>query len=348
MSESHPTEFALICTALEKNFDREAVLNGVDLYARSGEIVSLLGPSGCGKTTTLRLIAGFETPDAGRITIDGLVVADKRHSVPAENRRVGMVFQEYALFPHLNVADNVAFGLRGAARDKSGRVMEMLELVGLLGLEKRMPHELSGGQQQRVALARALAPQPRILLLDEPFSNLDTALRAQVRTEVSVILRQAGITCLLVTHDQEEALSIADEIAVMFDGRIAQMADAITLYRSPVTRAVAAFVGEANFLAAEAHGHHATSPFGVVMLDTFSQGQVELLLRPEQVAIDDQDGVEGHVVWREYYGHDQRLGIMLANHSQIVARADTTETYLPGQSVRISIRGKARAFPTEN
>jgi iron(III) transport system ATP-binding protein len=343
MPDDHEINYALTCIGLEKQFDQLAVLRGVNLKARHGDIVALLGPSGCGKTTTLRLIAGFETPDAGIIRLDGHVVADTRHTIPAEERRVGMVFQEYALFPHLNVADNVAFGLRGSARNKQARVGELLDLVGLSGLDKRMPHELSGGQQQRVALARALAPQPRILLLDEPFSNLDTALRSQVRTEVKTILGRAEITSLLVTHDQEEALSLADEIAVMFDGQIAQMADAYTLYRQPATRAVAAFVGEANFIAAEASGFAAESSIGRLVLDSAAHGHVDVLIRPEQVQLRG-DGVDGQVLWREFYGHDQRIGVMTAIGQTIIARTDSYERYTPGQQVKISVVGAGRAF----
>jgi iron(III) transport system ATP-binding protein len=347
MPATHVNSAALICAGLKKSFDREPVLRGVDLSARGGQLVALLGPSGCGKTTTLRLIAGFEMPDSGTITIAGRMVADDRHAVPAENRQVGMVFQEYALFPHLNVADNVAFGLRTPARAKSLRVAELLEMVGLNGLEKRMPHELSGGQQQRVALARALAPQPRILLLDEPFSNLDAALRGQVRTEVSAILRQAGITSLLVTHDQEEALSLADEVAVMFDGTIAQMADAQTLYQQPTTRAVAAFVGEANFIPAEAHGQRAACALGDVALDAAAQGAVDVLVRPEQIQLGSSEGVTGQILWREFYGHDQRLGILLADGTRLVARADAAERHTVQETIHVTVRGLARAFPKE-
>ena len=336
---------ALECARLVKHYDTQLVLRGVDLHVRDGQIVALLGPSGCGKTTTLRLIAGFEQPDDGRIMIGGRVVTDQGTAIPVEQRQVGMVFQEYALFPHLNIGDNVGFGLRGSTREKAGRIGEMMALVGLDGLEKRMPHELSGGQQQRVALARALAPQPQVLLLDEPFSNLDTALRAQVRSEVKAILRAAGITCVLVTHDQEEALSLADEIAVMFDGQIAQMADAQTLYHQPATRAVATFVGEANFLQGAAEGDRAGCALGNVALQEAAHGTVALMIRPEQLRLATEgDGARATVRWREFYGHDQRIGIVLESGETLVARTDGSAHFVIDETVRVQLQGTARAF----
>src|SRR5688572_16636321 len=207
---------ALEVEKISKHFNGNEVVKNFSLEAEAGEFITLLGPSGCGKTTSLRLLAGFERPDSGIIKIAGEVVASKSQYLPAEKRRVGMVFQDYALFPHVNVLGNIGFGLQG--KEKQKRAKEMLSLVGLDGFGERMPHELSGGQQQRVALARALAPQPNVMLLDEPFSNLDTSLRQQVRGEVRNILREAGTTTIFVTHDQEEALSLSDRVAVMFEG----------------------------------------------------------------------------------------------------------------------------------
>ena len=210
---------------LTKLYDDVCAVEDVTLKVKPSEFLTILGPSGCGKTTTLRLLAGFESPTEGSIQIGGNVVADDRHFVPAEHRNIGMVFQDYALFPHVNVADNVGFGLRGRNKDNERQVKQMLSMVGLSEYANRMPHELSGGQQQRVALARALAPNPDILLLDEPFSNLDTALRAQVRADVRKVLRETETTAIFVTHDQEEALSLSDEVAVIFDGRLVQVAN---------------------------------------------------------------------------------------------------------------------------
>ncbi|MDQ3346072.1 MAG: ABC transporter ATP-binding protein, partial [Chloroflexota bacterium] len=236
-----------------KAFDDVIAVDGVDLDVRRGEFLSVLGPSGCGKTTLLRLVAGFERPDSGGIEIGGRVVAGPRRHLPPEQRHIGMVFQESALFPHLDVAGNIGFGL--PRRDRESRIAELVALVGMAGLQRRMPHELSGGQQQRVALARALAPHPALILLDEPFSSLDATLRSQLRVDVREILRSAGATTLFVTHDQGEALEISDRVAVMRAGRIEQVSTPAELYLRPVNRFVAGFVGEANLLPGEVrHG----------------------------------------------------------------------------------------------
>ena len=222
------------CTGIHKSFRQVTAVDGATFSVEEGSVLALLGPSGSGKTTTLRLIAGFESPDAGTVEIAGTVVAGDGRFVPAERRRVGMVFQDYALFPHLSVRGNVAYGLpRGPERDR--RVDEVLELVGLTATGERMPNQLSGGQQQRVALARALAPNPSVILLDEPFSNLDPALRGRVRDEVKRILREAGSTAIFVTHDQEEAFALADSVGVMLAGQIVQMGSPEAVYADPAT-----------------------------------------------------------------------------------------------------------------
>jgi len=270
--------------ALTKRFGEVTAVDGVDLDVRRGEFLAVLGPSGCGKTTLLRLVAGFERPDAGGIEIGGRVVAGPRRHLAPEERRIGMVFQESALFPHLDVAGNIGFGLPPRARE--GRIAELVALVGLAGLQRRMPHELSGGQQQRVALARALAPDPALILLDEPFSSLDATLRSQLRGDVRDILRSAGATTLFVTHDQGEALEISDRVAVMRAGRIEQVSTPDELYLRPVNRFVAGFVGEANLLPGEArHGEVQTivGRFRAAAGSLADGAHAEVLLRPEQL-----------------------------------------------------------------
>ncbi len=252
MEESHlgTLDEVVVCTDLSRDYGQVRAVDSLNLTVRRGEIMALLGPSGCGKTTTLRLIAGFEVPNAGVVEIDGHVVASSSRFVQPEGRAVGMVFQDYALFPHLNVARNVAFGLHGK-RDRTDRleyVTRLLSVIGLGGLGGRMPHELSGGQQQRVALARALAPRPSVLLLDEPFSNLDARLRNVVRSEVRDILRQSGASAIFVTHDQDEALMMGDRIAVLNGGRLEQVGAPEVVFERPASRFVADFLGRSDFL----------------------------------------------------------------------------------------------------
>ena len=265
------------------------VLRDISLQVETGTVVCLLGPSGCGKTTLLRLVAGFEEPDAGEIYLIKRLVSRPGLIVPPEQRHVGMVFQDYALFPHMTVSQNIQFGLfRWPAAWRRTRLTEMLRLVGLEGLAERYPHELSGGQQQRVALARALAPAPQLLLLDEPFSNLDVHLRRQLREEVQAILEQADITTILVTHDQEEALSVADTLAVIDQGQLAQYASPDEVVRHPRTRFVAQFIGLGHFLKGEMQATCITTELGEVpytppLSPTGDGRQVELLVRPEHV-----------------------------------------------------------------
>lgn len=339
---------ALTLDRVSKRFGPVIAVDDVALSVAKGEILAILGPSGCGKTTALRMVAGFEEPDSGSIDIGGVRVADGNRTMPPDRRKVGMVFQDGALFPHLTVAQNVAFGLRNGNRDE--RVAEVLDLVGLRGSGSRMPHQLSGGQQQRVALARALAPQPELILLDEPFSSLDAALRARLRTDVQVILKQTGVTALLVTHDQEEALSIADQVAVMWDGRILQVARPEELYLRPATRRVAEFVGEAQFLPGSSEGRAVTCALGRLPAVNAASGPVDVMVRPEILRLapgTEPQGTSAQVRSRFFLGHDQLLDLVLPDGTLVRARTNAYSGFQPGDDVRISVRGAVLTFPRE-
>ena len=343
-------EYTLQTDNLTKVFeDGVLAVQDISLQVRRDEFLTLLGPSGGGKTTTLRLLAGFEKPSSGSIQIGGNIVADGSRFTPPERRKVGMVFQDYALFPHVNVADNIAFGLQGPKKEKARQVDRLLSLVGLAPFAARMPYELSGGQQQRVALARALAPNPDILLLDEPFSNLDTGLRAQVRTDVRRILLETDTTAIFVTHDQQEALSLSDQIAIIFEGKLVQVATPHALYNRPANARVAKFVGDANFLPAEAHGMTADSQLGEVKLFHPKNGRVQLMIRPEALAVGfDDDGKAATVLWREFYGHYQRLGLALADGTELIARTGVDRYFKRGDNVSASLALPALAYDDES
>ncbi len=321
-------------------------VDNLSLAVAPGELLALLGPSGCGKTTTLRLIAGLERPDAGTIAIAGRAVAAPDAWVPPERRGVGLVFQDYALFPHLTVAQNVAFGLAHLDRRVSAqRVAAMLALAAITELADRYPAELSGGQQQRVAIARAVAPDPPLLLLDEPFSNLDAALRQQLRASVRQLVRAAGITTIIVTHDQQEALSTADRVAVMFAGRIAQLGRPQDLYLRPASAAIAGFLGDANLLPGHAAGERATCALGTLQLAPPRDGQVVVLVRPEQIAAIPSPGAPATVVDALFLGADTLLTIALADGSSVVARARSDAAPPLGATVAIAVSGPCIAFP---
>jgi iron(III) transport system ATP-binding protein len=297
---------ALVLEGVGKRYGSTVAAEGLDLTASPGELVTLIGPSGCGKSTTLRLVAGLERPDTGTIRIAGEVVADARHFQQPEQRRVGLVFQDHALFPHLTVAHNVAFGINHLSRsEQRARVAEVLDLVRLGHLAGRYPHELSGGEQQRVALARALAPRPAVVLLDEPFSSLDESLRAQVRADTVAVLRETGTTGMLVTHDQTEALSVGDRVIVMRAGHIEQADTPERVFEEPATRFVASFMGDADFLPAHVRDALLTCEIGVVSTVpgwANCEVDVDVVLRPHEVALTVDAESEATVVAVEYHG----------------------------------------------
>jgi iron(III) transport system ATP-binding protein len=325
----------MICThGLSKSFGDVVAVRDSDLCVERGEFVALLGPSGCGKTTLLRLIAGFEQPDGGEILLEERKVAGAGVWVAPERRRVGMVFQDYALFPHLTVAENVGFGVRRRARRT--RVEELLRLVGLDGYERRYPHELSGGQQQRVALARALAPGPSIVLLDEPWSNIDPLLRASMRAELAQILRAIDVTVLFVTHDREEAFSLADRIALMRDGKVIQTGGAEDVYFSPADRWAAEFVGASNFVGGRLAGDLVETLVGrFPVANPNGDHDVDVLIRPELLELRPDQSGPAEVVGREFRGHDVFYEVRLPDGKTLVAQRPSTEVVPLGARVAL-------------
>jgi iron(III) transport system ATP-binding protein len=329
---------------LRKSYGTVPVLHGIDLAVAEGELTAVLGRSGCGKTTLLRLVAGFDRPDAGTVVIGGREVAGPGTFLPPEDRRIGYVTQDGNLFPHLTVAANIVFGLPLRDRRARRRVPELLELVGLdEGYARRYPHELSGGQQQRIALARALAPEPGIVLLDEPFSSLDVELRESTRRAVVAALAAAGATTILVTHDQSEALSLASRVAVMRDGKIVQADRPADLYHNPVDGAVAAFVGAVVALPATVSDGGATCALGrVPVADGSPDGPATVLIRPEQIAIDIVgSGVSAEVLEIEFYGHDVLVRLALDEGSIVTARCPGFAYPTVGDVVGLTVRGRA-------
>jgi iron(III) transport system ATP-binding protein len=321
---------------VEKSFGGVRAVAGVDLELGEGELVSVLGPSGCGKTTLLRLIAGFEAPDAGTVTVAGERVAGNGAWVPPERRRIGMVFQDYALFPHLTVEANVAFGLLRRGRDERERLTRRtLELVGLQHKADRYAHELSGGERQRVALARSLAPEPAVVLLDEPFSSLDATLRADLRREVELILREAGATALLVTHDQEEALALGDRLAVMRAGELMQVGRPEDVYARPAGRWTAQFVGDVNVLSGPADGSSVRTELGTIDLPAPASGTVHVAVRPEQFEVDAVQAPNAEVVDREFRGHDALYRLRHEGGRMLLVQLPSVELFEVGAQVHV-------------
>jgi len=307
------------------------VVQAVSFGLEPGEVFALLGPSGCGKTTTLRLIAGFEPPDAGAVLLEGQPITH----LPPERRKIGFVFQDYALFPHLSVQQNVAFGLRGMdPKQRRARALEVLQMVGMTVFKDRHPGELSGGQQQRVALARAIAPGPKVVLLDEPFASLDAGLRQATRDEVRALLKENHIGVVLVTHDQEEALSFADRIGVMRSGKLEQVGTPEEVYERPATPFVAQFLGRTNLLPGEALGWEANTPLGRLPLAEPATGAVMLSLRPEHLRL--EAGGEGLVLAREFKGHDLTYRVRLENREYLVY-ATSGCSFRPGDRVQMRV-----------
>jgi iron(III) transport system ATP-binding protein len=346
---------AIEATEIHKSFGGPPAVDGATVRVEQGQLVALLGPSGSGKTTLLRIVAGFEAPDSGRVAIGGRRVAGEGVWVEPDQRRVGMVFQDGALFPHLTVAGNVGFG-----EPRAGRVDECLALVGLAHRARSYPHELSGGERQRVALARALATEPDVVLLDEPFASLDAGLRESLREEVAAILRQAGASALLVTHDQQEALSLADEVVVLHDGRVEQAGTPEHVYDHPASRWVAEFLGAADVVpgtvvdgvvACELGTFPAADGVGDGLADGLA-GAVEVIVRPEWVAIGGAhdhrngagpatpaDAARARVVGRQYYGHDQLVQLELASGRQLRSRSDGRAPWRRGDDVLVWLEG---------
>ncbi|SAL58066.1 ABC transporter ATP-binding protein [Caballeronia humi] len=338
-------------SGLTKSFDGHAVLHGIDLSVAAGTLLALLGPSGSGKTTLLRVLCGFERADGGTVEIDGRLVAGDGVHVRSEARRIGYVPQEGAVFPHLSVAQNIVFGLPRAQRRARHRVDELLELVGLpASYGDRPPQALSGGQQQRVALARALAPAPSLVMLDEPFSSLDTALRIETREAVTSALAAAGATAVLVTHDQSEALSLGHAVAVLSNGSLVQTDTPEALYRRPATPELATFIGDAVLLPGVVHGDRVQCEMGRLTLGRAAHaGLVDVMIRPEQIRFcsgtDIDQGHEATVDNLTFYGHDATVGLRLVNSASVVsARVAGHLSPRIGERVRVRVEGEVIAY----
>jgi iron(III) transport system ATP-binding protein len=343
----------LAVSGLTRRFGGRAVVSDIGFTAQAGQVVCLLGPSGCGKSTTLRIVAGVDRPDSGEVAIDGRVVSGQGVEVPPEARSVGLMFQDFALFPHLSVAQNVAFGLGGRLADNLGRVTDLLDRVGLSGFAGAYPHELSGGEAQRVALARAVAPRPRVMLMDEPFSGLDERLKDDVRDHTLAVLKDEGTAVVLVTHEPDEAMRMADEILLMRDGRIVQRGTPYHVYTAPVDRQAAAFFSDINVIHGEVRGALTGTPFGEFLAPGHPEGaRVEIVIRPQHLKIDfdrngrgplptPQDGVPARgIVQRARFMGRESLVEFRMDHDGSTLRATVPQVFLPrpGTPLWLTIR----------
>ncbi len=348
-TEDTPTaaETVLELDDVTREFGEETAIEDLSLSVQDGELLTLLGPSGCGKTTTLRLIAGLDKPTSGTIHIAGSDVASNTDFVPPEDRDVGLVFQNFALFPHLSVEENIAFGIDDWSKaEREERVTNLLELVGLESHREKMPTQLSGGQQQRVALARSLAPEPDVLLLDEPFSNLDVRLRVEMREEVRRILKETGVTAISVTHDQEEALSISDRVAIVNDGQIEQIGKPEVVFENPESRFVASFLGRASFITGRVRGDIVETELGTFSTEqingpvaAYDGAQIDVLVRPDdlQASSAESSTADGHVVHRQYNGPNFVYRIELDSGGVVRCLHNHVETFEHGQPVTVDI-----------
>ncbi|MDA7428759.1 ABC transporter ATP-binding protein [Primorskyibacter aestuariivivens] len=349
---------------LVRDFEGRRVVDDVSLQIQPGQVTCLLGPSGCGKSTTLRMIAGVDMQDAGEIYVDGELICDTVFRVPPERRSIGLMFQDFALFPHLSVGKNVAFGLDGKGPEVQDRVREMLGRVGLANYIDAYPHELSGGEQQRVALARALAPQPKIMLMDEPFSGLDNRLRDGIRDETLELLKQEDTAVLLVTHEPEEAMRMADEIALMRDGKIVQQGAPYNIYRAPMDKAAVAFFSDINVIESEVNGALAVTPFGQFLAPGYPDGsRVEIVFRPQHMGIDFDRGGLGPaptpergraargVVERARFMGSESLVEFRMDHDGSRLRATVPNVFLPKQGTPLWLtirRDRCFVFPRQD
>ena len=349
---------------LVRDFEGRRVVDDVSLQIQPGQVTCLLGPSGCGKSTTLRMIAGVDMQDRGEIYVDGELICDTVFRVPPERRSIGLMFQDFALFPHLSVGKNVAFGLDGKGPEVQDRVREMLGRVGLASYIDAYPHELSGGEQQRVALARALAPKPKIMLMDEPFSGLDNRLRDGIRDETLELLKQEDTAVLLVTHEPEEAMRMADEIALMRDGKIVQQGAPYNIYRAPMDKAAVAFFSDINVVESEVNGALAQTPFGQFLAPGFADGsQVEIVFRPQHMGIDFDRGGQGPaptpergraargIVERARFMGSESLVEFRMDHDGSRLKATVPNVFLPKQGTPLWLtvrRDRCFVFPKQD